>query len=125
LRGRCEDCGSSFISIYDEDASSSRIDFDDLAFPHMVKILGLLKPWSVYFDSNSPSRIDNLSKAQNNEMSKTLRTTERQIYSMYSRRNQITLADSHCEKAVTYGRLLYEGIEEKETDLLCKVLTDY
>lgn len=113
------------ISIYYEDASSSKIDCENLAFPYMVKIFALLKPWSVYFDSNSTSRIDNLSKAQNNKLLKTLLTTEGRIYSMYYRRNQINLADSHCEKAVTYARLLYQGIEEKETDLLCIALRDY
>jgi hypothetical protein len=113
------------VYIFYEDASSSKTDCDNLAFPYMVKIFALLRPWSVYFDSNSTSRIDNLSKAQNNEMLKTLVTTEGRIYTMYSRRNQINLADSHCEKAVTYARLLYEGIEEKQTDLLCTALTDY
>jgi hypothetical protein len=48
--------------IYQKDETLSMIARANLMFPFCQKMLGLLKPWSINFDLNSTSRVNNLDK---------------------------------------------------------------
>jgi tetratricopeptide (TPR) repeat protein len=107
--------------VYSTDESLSMIDRDNFQISYHEKILNLSRPWSSKLDSSSNSRIDSLKKGQIDFLLVSLSTTERNIGMIFMRRNKFELAESNCQQALSHARL-YEGKEEKKTDILCSVL---
>jgi tetratricopeptide (TPR) repeat protein len=73
---------------------------------------------------DSTSLRDSLSGDQINHILLELSATEQYLASIYSHRNQFDLADSYWQQALSHVRL-YEGEEEKKTDILCTALSGY
>jgi tetratricopeptide (TPR) repeat protein len=115
-------CG--LVNVYSTDESLSVIDSDNFKFPCYEKMLDLLGPWSSKFDSNSTSQIDNPDKYLMGFLLHLLSTTERNIGTVFRKRNEFELAESYCQQALSHARL-YEGTEEDKADLICSALTAY
>jgi tetratricopeptide (TPR) repeat protein len=112
------------ISMYQRDESFGRIDSDNVIFPYLEKMLELLRPWSAYLDTDSTNQIDKLDKEQIEYLLITLSETELQIAFIHTRKSVFDEAENHGQRALFYARL-YEGKEERKTDLLCKALRVY
>jgi hypothetical protein len=112
---------SNLVNVYSTDESLSMIDSDNLRLPYLEKILDVLTPWSSKLDSNSTSQIDSLDMDHTNSLLPLLSTTERNIGMIFRKRNELELAESYCQQALSHARL-YEGTVEKKTDILCNVL---
>eukprot|EP00596_Hydrurales_sp_CCMP1899_P010432 CAMPEP_0119038508 /NCGR_PEP_ID=MMETSP1177-20130426/7476_1 /TAXON_ID=2985 /ORGANISM="Ochromonas sp, Strain CCMP1899" /LENGTH=322 /DNA_ID=CAMNT_0007001193 /DNA_START=614 /DNA_END=1582 /DNA_ORIENTATION=+ len=87
-------------------------------------MLNLLRPWSADFDSISTGQIDSMSKDQANEILELSTITENDIAIVYMHRNQFNLVETHCQRGLSYARL-YEGTEDKKTDLLSRALRSF
>jgi tetratricopeptide (TPR) repeat protein len=111
----------NLISVYTDDRSISMVVSDNLTFPYYQKIFELLRPWSAYLDLNCTGQVSSLNKYQINHTLLYFSQTERNMGSIYMRRNDFVLAEDHRQQALFYARL-YEGKEEMKTDLLCKAL---
>jgi tetratricopeptide (TPR) repeat protein len=111
---------SSFMN----EESLSLIDTDNLSFPILEKVLDLLNPWSADLNFHSTSQIDNLDKDQVDHIVNLLSGVERKIGLIHINRSQFNQAEIHCQQALFYARL-YEGKEERKTDLLCEALGVY
>jgi hypothetical protein len=109
------------VDVYRRDESLSMIDSYNFQFPYYEKMLDLLRPWSSKLDSNQISQIDNLDKYQTNSLLDLLSQTERNIGITLRKRNEFELSESYCQQALSHARL-YEGTEEKKTNILCSVL---
>jgi hypothetical protein len=107
--------------IYQKDETLSMIARANLMFPFCQKMLGLLKPWSINFDLNSTSRVNNLDKKQINHMLKVLSVTEGRMGDIQKRRNLFDSAGVHCQRAVSFGRL-YDEEDKEKTKILCSAL---
>jgi tetratricopeptide (TPR) repeat protein len=108
----------NLIDCYTEDESLGMVSSNDLKFPLYENILDLLRPWSAYFDSNSTGRIDSMTKDQMNEISYQSSSIEIRIAIIHMQRSQFNLVETHCQRGLSHARL-YEGTEDKKTDLLC------
>jgi tetratricopeptide (TPR) repeat protein len=87
-------------------------------------MLELLRPWSAYLDTDSTSWIENLDKEQIAHLLVRLSETEYNIALLYTRKSRFDEAENHCQRAISYARL-YEGKDEKKTDLLCTAFRVY
>jgi tetratricopeptide (TPR) repeat protein len=112
---------NDLIVIYEKDESLGMMARDNLVFPYNEKILELLRPWSVYLDSNRTSQIDSLDEDQIIITLANFTQIERSMGAIYKRRHEFNLAEDYCQRALSYARL-YEGKEEMKTDLLCAAL---
>jgi hypothetical protein len=126
------------VGIHNFDESLSTIVRDKLILPDYEKMLKLLKPWSenVNPNCNTTNRVNSLHSDQINHILILLSQTERHIGTIYSHRNQFSIAESHLQQAVSYARLyggteekrtfrkgdIYEGTEEKRIETLCRAL---
>jgi hypothetical protein len=115
---------SELVDAYGRDESLSTIDRDNVLFPYLKKILELLRPWSVNLDLDSTGRIDNLNEGHIEYLLIKLIAMKFSIAFIHTERNQFDQAENHCQQALSHARL-YEGEEEKKTDLLCKALKGY
>lgn len=97
---------------------------DDLTLPYFEKMLAILRPWSIYFDWNSTSRIDSIDKDQVNHLLESSSEIECIISLIQRHRNQFNLAENYCQLALSHARL-YEGKEEVKTDLLRKAFRTF
>jgi hypothetical protein len=111
------------INVYIKDISLSVINRGDFVFPYFEKMLDILRPWSKFRDLNAVSREDNLSEDQINYTMWLLSETERKIAIFYSRRNQLDIAENHCQRALSYARRYSEDGENKTLELMA--LTHY
>jgi hypothetical protein len=111
----------TLISVYENDESLSEIAGDDLKFPYYEKMLDLLRPWSASINLNSTRLRDSLSGDQINHTLMMSSSIELHVAFVYIKRNHFDLAESHCQQALSHARL-YEGKEEKKTDLLFQAL---
>jgi tetratricopeptide (TPR) repeat protein len=107
------------IIIYQSDESFSMIVRDKLKFPICEKMLELLRPWSL--DLSGTSHKDSLDKNQINGILFYFSQTERNMGGIHKNRNQFVLAEDHFQRALSFARL-YEGEEEKKTNILCNAL---
>jgi tetratricopeptide (TPR) repeat protein len=105
---------------YDADASHSLIDRDNGMLPHYLKMLEVLKPWSLCLDS----RTDSMSKDEIHHILELLSNTERMVAVTYKNRDRYDVSESHYQRALFYARR-YEHDGEMKTTLLLKVLTSY
>jgi hypothetical protein len=112
------------IPLYQRDESSSVIDRDNILLPYLKKMLELLRPWSVYFDTDSTDQINDLNKEQIGHLLMILSEVERRIAFNYALKSQFDQAENHCQRGLSYAKL-YEGEEEEKTELLCKALRVY
>jgi hypothetical protein len=115
---------SSLTNFYFEDESLSLVSSSNLRFPLYEKTLNLLVPWSDNLDSNSTGPIDNITKDQMNEILMLSAGVENNLAIIYMNRSQFNLVETHCQRGLFYARV-YEGIEDKKTDLLCEALTRF
>jgi tetratricopeptide (TPR) repeat protein len=113
-----------FYSVYQRDESLSTIDSDNLCFPYLEKMLELLRPWSVNLDLDSTGRIDILDKEQIAHLLVSSIETELRIAFIHTERSRFDQAENHCQQALSHAKL-YEGKEEKKTEILCKALGGY
>jgi hypothetical protein len=104
---------NEFIFIYQDDKSLSRMALDNLTFPYYEKLLELLRPWSVYLDSNHTSHIDSLDEDQINHTLAHFTQTEHNMGEINGRRNEFNLAEEHCQRALSYARL-FDGIRAED-----------
>jgi tetratricopeptide (TPR) repeat protein len=109
------------VAVHNSDESLSIIVCDDLTFPYYEKMLDLLKPWSVYFNSSPSARVDSMDKDKVNHLLRLSSKTERQIALIYIHRSEFDLAQNYCQISLSHARL-FEGEEEMKTDLLCSAL---
>jgi hypothetical protein len=112
---------NNLLNVNSTDESLSMIDSNNLRLPYLEKMLGLLRPWSSNFDSNSTSQKDNLDKDQINIVLFSLSSTERNIGKILRYRYEFVLAESYCQQAISHARL-FEGREEDKIDLVCDAL---
>jgi hypothetical protein len=100
----------------------STINRKNLRFP--LNDLNVLRPWSADLDSNSSGQIDSMSKDQANKMLMLSAVTENKIAIIYMHTNLFNLAETHCERGLSFARL-YKGTEDEKTDLLCRALRTF
>jgi tetratricopeptide (TPR) repeat protein len=115
---------NSLISICKEEKSLSVMDCDEMILPYYEKMLELLKPWSLCVDLDAANRVDSLIKNQIDEMLRRLSETEKIVATIYQHRNQFVIAESHCQRAISYARRYNEEGKTKTT-LLLNALTIY
>jgi hypothetical protein len=111
----------NLVNVYSTDDSLSMIDKYNFQFPYYEKMLDLLRPWSLKLDSNSTSQIDKLDKYQMDFLLRLLSSTEHDIALVLKQRNELELAESYCQQALSHARL-YQGTEEDKSDLICRNL---
>jgi tetratricopeptide (TPR) repeat protein len=114
----------SLIGIYRDDESLSLIMKDNMMLPHLEKMLNLLRPWSALIDSDDTCCLEVLDKYQVNIVTSYLSRTESEMAFLLMRRNEYSLAESHCNLALSYARR-DDGAEEEKTSLLFDALTAY
>jgi hypothetical protein len=102
------------------DASHSLRDLDNCMLPYYLKMLEVLKPWSLSLDS----RTDSISKDQIHHILELSSNTERMTAAIYKNRDQFDLSNSHYQRALSYARR-YDHDGEMKTILLLKALTGY
>jgi hypothetical protein len=117
------------ILLRTENYSVDMIATDNRSFPYLKKSLEILKPWSIYLDTNPTNQSNSL--VCNNEMPlcnckiNTLldytSQANRTIGSYYVHKSQANLANSHLKLALSYARL-YEGKVEDKARVLCLAL---
>jgi tetratricopeptide (TPR) repeat protein len=106
------------------DKSLSLIQQNDMTLSYHEKILHLLKPWSACLDVDTASQAIRLDKDQIKRILQLLLDTEKYMARIYTSRTQFDLAESHCERALSYARR-YEGEGAKKTFLLCRAFQTY
>jgi hypothetical protein len=84
-------------------------------------MLKILRPWSAYLDVRNTSQIDSLDEDQINTILLYFTQTEDSMGANYKCRNEFSLAENHCQRALSYARL-FDGKEELKTDSLCAAL---
>jgi tetratricopeptide (TPR) repeat protein len=109
------------IPIFNGDKSLSLVVRSNLRLSYLEKVLDLLRPWSVNFNINATSHLDNLNKDQIGCLLTLLSQSERSVGLIYMSRKQFEEAQDHCQSALSYTRL-YVGTEENKADLLCSAL---
>jgi hypothetical protein len=115
---------SALTDWYVRDESLGMVSRSDLRFSLYEKMLDLLRPWSADLNSNPTGRIDSIAKGQVNVISFLSALVENEIAIVYMHRSQFNLVEIHCQRSLSYAKL-YEGIEDKKTDLLCKALKTF
>jgi hypothetical protein len=78
---------------------------DNLVFPYCEKMLELLRPWTAYLDLNCTSHIDSLDKDQIDYTLLIFSKTERNMGAVSMHRNELDLAENHCQRALSFARL--------------------
>jgi hypothetical protein len=111
-------------NLYIADESLGMIGRNDLRFPLYEKMLDLLRPWSADLNSDSTVRIDSMTENQMNEISYQSSSIEIAIAIIHMQRSNFNLVEIHCQRGLSHARL-YEGTEDKKTDLLCKALNTF
>jgi tetratricopeptide (TPR) repeat protein len=111
-------------SVYSNHISLSTAVCDFLTFPYWVKMLKLLSPWSTHLDLNCTSHIDSIDKDGINDILMLFSQAERNMGLIYTHRSHFDLAQSHCQRAISYARL-YEGEEEDKAGMLIEALRIY
>jgi tetratricopeptide (TPR) repeat protein len=109
---------SALAGCYQDDESLSIINSINLRLPLYEKILNLLRPWSADLNPSSTGRIDSMTKDQKNEIFYLSSIVETDVATVYIIRSQFNLVETHGQRSLYYARL-YEGTEEKKTNLLC------
>jgi hypothetical protein len=106
------------------DKSLSVLQHNDMTLPYHEKILHLLKPWLACLDVDTANQADRLDEYQIRRILELLSDTERYMARIHTARTQFDLAESHCERALSYARR-YEGEGAKKTFLLCRAFRTY
>jgi hypothetical protein len=109
------------VDLYTRDESLNIVSSNNLKFPLFEKMLNLLRPWSVDLDSLSIGGIDSITKDQNDKVLYLSSSMEIGIGIIYMHRNQLNLAETHCQRGLSYARF-HKGTEETKADLLCGAL---
>jgi tetratricopeptide (TPR) repeat protein len=107
------------IEIYKKGSSLSQIQCNSLVLPQNVKILELLRPWSISLDSDA-----SLNRKQINCILIQLSDAEQETSGILKCREEFSLAEDHLKRALSYVKR-YEGEEELNTKGLLSVLKDY
>jgi tetratricopeptide (TPR) repeat protein len=105
---------------YAADASRNFRDRDNGMLPYCLKILEVLKPWSLCLDS----RTDKMSKDEIHLILELSSNTECMIAAIYKNRDRYDVSESHYQRAISYARR-YDHDGEMKTTLLLKALTGY
>jgi hypothetical protein len=98
------------LDIYHHDESLSILVAEILRFPYLEKVLGLLKPWSTWIDSDTTGRID---KNMINKVLMLTSATEKENGGVYLHKNQFEKAEDYCQQALSNPRL-YKEREERQ-----------
>jgi hypothetical protein len=106
------------------DESLGMFSRSDLRFPLYEKMLDLLRPWCADLDSNSTATTNSITKDQVNVISFLSASVENKIAIIHMHRNQFNIAETYCQRGLSHARL-YEGTEDKKTDLLCGALRTF
>jgi hypothetical protein len=85
---------------------SFTMDDRNLTYPYYKKMLDLLKPWSVILDLNTTSGVQNLEEFKVHHILGLLSTIIQSIATRNTSRYEFHLAETHCERALHYARLL-------------------
>jgi tetratricopeptide (TPR) repeat protein len=114
----------SLINIHIQDMSLSMMNRENMILPYNEKMLAILEPWSLCIDLDAANRVDSLNKNQIDEILEPLSDIEKIAAMIYQYRNQFVIAESHCQRAISYARRYNEEGETKTT-LLLDALTIY
>jgi tetratricopeptide (TPR) repeat protein len=68
--------------------------------------------------------MESMSKDQANEILILSAKTENNIAIIYMHRTRFNIAETHCQRGLSYARL-YEGTEDEKADLLCTALITF
>jgi tetratricopeptide (TPR) repeat protein len=104
-------------SLFFNDDTLDLIVKDDMAIPHLEKVLKILKPWSILIDLNDTSHSENLEQDQIHHIFRLLCGAHRQMGIIYSQQLKYDLSEYHCERCLAYGKR-FEGTEEEKACLL-------
>jgi hypothetical protein len=120
------------IEALNEDNKGSELIQINSVFPHVIKLLEILQPWSTVLDSDPTTLKENLnlSSGQQRVISgsvtaqdqiamilRCLSTTESQLGNIYQCRYQYKLAEDHCERSIAYAKR-YVIEDKQKTQLL-------
>jgi len=112
------------VNTYLEDTSLSVMDSDSIVLPYHEKVLTVLEPWSLCVDLDAANQVDSLSKDQIDKILEIFSDTEQSISSIHTQRNQFTLSESHCQRALSCAKRYNEEGKIKTT-LLLQAFTSY
>jgi hypothetical protein len=105
--------------VYSEDTSLSVIEHDNIILPNCEKMLEIMMPWSLSLDLDAAHRVDYyLTKDLIDYILEVLSYIERNIAKVYMNRNQFTVSEYHCQRAISYARRYCEEGKTKTTLLL-------
>lgn len=110
------------VKVHEDDESQSVLACCNMLYPIQVEMFDLLKPWSAWL--NSTPRSELIDRGHINDLLLILSENERNMSVVLMHRNQYNLADSHCQRALTYARQYEDGAGEKG-DQLCRVLKSF
>jgi hypothetical protein len=104
------------MNIYHDNHSLSSKIRDDMMLPYLERSLSILNPWLV--------RINSLNEEQKEILFQQLTSIEENLAVIATNRNQLDLAEVHCQRCLAYSKRL-KGKEKRNIDLKFDALKIY
>jgi hypothetical protein len=104
-------------NFYVENLSYSPIIRHNKMFPHLERLLKILKPWMVIMDSDANNQSNSLNLGQIDHLLELSCHTERGMALVTMNRNQFDVAEGHCHHCLANARRLGVEGEDKVTSI--------
>jgi hypothetical protein len=115
---------TKMLNIHLKNLSYSPIIRDNKTFPHLERLLDILKPWMVVMDSDGSNQSNSLNLGQKDHLLKVSYQIEQSMASVAMNRYQFDVAEGHSHRCLANVRKL--GVEgEDKTNLILKALITY
>mmetsp|Transcript_19826 Transcript_19826/g.19154 ORF Transcript_19826/g.19154 Transcript_19826/m.19154 type:complete len:104 (-) Transcript_19826:4-315(-) len=90
--------GSKITDFYAEIFSQSLIILNSKVFPHLERLLNILRPWMVAMDSDGSNQSNSLNSRQRVHLLRIPFDTEQSVALVAMSRNQFDVAEGHCHR---------------------------
>jgi hypothetical protein len=104
--------------LYFQDSSMSVIRRHEMSFASLERSLSLLDPWLIQLDLDASNQTDSRNDHRMNHILKKLYFIECNMANMTMGRNQLDMAEGHCQRCLAYSRRYGLEGEKKITDIL-------
>jgi hypothetical protein len=96
-------------------SSLSTMIRDKKAFPHLERLLHILRPWMDTIDSDTSDQSKIINSIETNNLLKKSFSLERNMATLTMNRNQSDEAEGHCHRCLVNSRRFRIEGEEKST----------
>jgi tetratricopeptide (TPR) repeat protein len=104
------------IQLYNNDQSMSTIVKNNMAILYFEKMRQLLMPWSILINSDN-TKVKDVNRDDANTILQLLSNNDCNLVRVYIDRNEINLAENHCQCALSSAKR-YDGEVVEKTSLL-------